>query len=565
MSLTITATSRADLLAQVADLTGATPGTGTGTDGGTTTTPPPAVDMKDPDNWDDATVKAKFFPADSGMALFPSPEGSRITVDPDGTLSGPPYLLDALGNRYRFDRNADGIHAAVLVSNIGGGTSKLYGAQVSFNGTPVPDTSGRNLASGAFTKIMIAQGKVYMTAFGGQTLIINGGVSSLSVTAQPVAWSDPFYGYKSAHNIGTGDGSTGSTGGGGGVPIPADPPAPAVKPGSNGNVLKFGTGQTYAGPTAALAAAKPGDTVLFAGTPGQVFTESFDVPEGVKLDGGGRWPADMSAVKAIFAAGSDYSGLDALYTAGAVIDGNSLSDPDGYSHQLGGVIPLGNAIATGLRIKNFGLKEAQHGGTGGIRMKGNGIGQMQGSDNYITDCQNGIGPGGTQIISGPWVRTVIVRCGLDDGAGGAHCVYDTSSTVRSIAGPDFYADGGSLSGSAGHGYKSRAGASFTAVAPFYIKGSDSSALDIPNGSAAVCQVGAGDIEQYGQAGFTNHTLIGYGLEGAINGTAGVKCSGTTFHGNCPAPVIQGAGPIDVTGCTFLGTKPAGASNVTGLS
>jgi hypothetical protein len=525
------------------------------------------MDPRDPTYWDAAKVQAQFFPADSAMALFPSPEGSRITVDPDGTVGGPPYLMDMFGNRYRIDRNADGLHALVLISNIGGGTSKLYGAQASYNGAIIPDTSGRGLASGAFIKLIVAQGKVYMTPFGGQTVVINGGISSIAVTAQPTNWADPFYGYKSAHNIGTdtGTGGTGGSGGAGGVPVPSDPPKATVAPGSNGNVIKFGAGQQYAGPTAACAAAKPGDTVLFAGTPGQVFAESFDVPEGVKLDGGGRWPADLSSVKSVFAAGSDYSSLETLYVPGAIIDGNSLADPDGYSHQLGGVIGLGNVIITGLRIKNFGLKEAVHGGTGGIRAKGNAIGQLQGSDNFITDCQNGIGPGGTQIISGPWVRTVIVRCGLNDGAGGAHAVYDTSSTVRSIAGPDFYSDGGSIQGSGGHGYKSRAGASFTAVAPFYIKGSDSSALDIPNGSAAICQVDAGDIEQYGSADFTNHTLIGYGLEGSINGTAGVKCTGTTFHGNCPQPVIQGSGTIDVTGCKFLGTKPTGSSNVVGLT
>lgn len=517
----------------------------------------------DPDQWSATKVAATFFPTDYALAAFPSPEESQILVDPDGTYHGEPYLKSAGGAVWKFDRDANG--ALIPVTSQTGS-----GFQASCNGSFI---KGPDQKPQATIAMMVSQGQIYFTAAGGfiqKTQGVDNPGSGNANTSIPSFFQDPFYAYKQAHGIGTtgGTGATGGTSGGstGGVPVPPDPPAAAVVPGTSGKTLTFGQGGQFATATLACAAAQPGDTVqyLTSAARGVTFNESFKIPEGVLFDGGGRWPADMSPVMAIFAAGTDYSGLDALYTAGAIFDGAGIPDPSGYAGQMGGVVPVGNAIINGCRILHWGQQETAHGGTAGLRAYGSVNGQIQGSDNYITDCQNGIGPGGTSVISGPWKRIVIIRCGLNDGQGGAHCVYDTSSTTRSIAGPDFYSDGGTLSGSAGHGYKSRATNCFTAVAPFYIKGGDSAALDLPDGSAGVAQIGAGHIEQV--AGAANHTLLDYAIESSTNGTAGVKCSGTTFHGSCDSPAIIGNGPVDVTGCVFKGNavSSTGSVAVTGL-
>lgn len=532
----------------------------TGSTGGTGGPTLTGDSSPDPDLWSATKVATTFFPTDYGVAAFPSPEQSQILVDKDGTYHGEPYLKDAQGAVWRFDRDANG--KLIPVTSATGA-----GFQASCNGAPILGPDGKPQGTVA---MIISQGEIYFTAPGGFVQKTQGTdvpASGNANTSIPPFFQDPFYAYKQAHGIGTAGsagGGTGGTGSGstGGVPVPADPPKQSIAYGSTGKTLSFGPGQTYAKPSDAAAAAQPGDTIVFVGPAGTVFADSFKLPEAVKIDGGGRWPADMTPVYAAMKA-KNPAAISALYTRGAVLDGATLADPTGYAGQMGGIAYMGNGNVVGFEIMHFGMQETQHGGTAALRAYGSCIGQIQGADNYIHDCQNGIGPGGTQIISGPWTRTVIHNCSLNDGAGGAHAVYDSSNAVHSLVGPDFYSDGGTIGGSAGHGYKSRAGASVTITAPFYIAGSDSSAIDIPQGTAAQNVIGAGEVEQYapaaGDTGFTQHTLIGVGAESTINGQAGTTLNGTILSGNVASPNFLANCPVDASKAVIKTANPMGNS------
>lgn len=531
---------------------GTTGGTGGTTGGGTGT-----VDPRDPTYMTQAQRDALFFPSDYANAAFPSPERSHIIIDADGTHHGPEYIISAQGAVYRFDRDANGKYIPM---------SYEYGNgfQFSVNGEPVLGNPTLSL--------IVAQGQVYVTKAGGLTMIFtarDAPRSGATPTSVPEFFTDPYFLYK--QGIGLTSGSTTGGGSTGGVPVPADPPAQSVAYGSTGKVITFGPAETFKKPSEAVATAVAGDKIKHAGPPGTVYEDTFKLPDAVQIDGGGRWPADMKPVRDAIAA-KDYAKVASLYAVGAILDGSKFpNQPSTYAGEMGGIAYMGNGNVIGFEIRGYGKAEAEHGGTAGLRAYGSCVGQIQGSDNYIHDCQNGIGPGGSKLISGPWPRTVLHSCGLNDGAGGAHCVYDTGSVIRSIAGPDFYSDGGIIAGSAGHGYKSRARASVTIKAPFYIAGSDASALDIPDGTAAQCHLEAGEIEQYsppgGDVGYTQHTLIGYGLESLNNGQAGIKADpGLRLHANVTGANLTcvGIGVLDVTGCVTDGGTIAANGKVVGL-
>ncbi len=545
MTITVTAANKADLLAQVEDLTGGSVTAPDGGGGGGTTPPDQTGDnSKDPNNWSPEKVTAVYFPDDYTLAKFPSPEGSKTVCDPDGTLHGRPYVISAGGAVYLFQKGPDGKPIVVVAAK------PPNGHVLTCNNVPA-STNG-------MLDAVVAQGQVYFhVAPGGQTLktsAVDSPGAGTTVTQIPLFWSDPFFGSHNSGNSGTGGGGSG---GGGGVPMPPDPPPPAVKPGSNGTVINFGAGTSFATIAAAMASAKAGDTVSYAASAprGVTFAESFDIPEGVKLDGGGRWNdptmAQANAVIDAAIASKDWASLESklepLYTPGAILDGKGVTN---LAHGLGGAVPNGNTNTIGFRVKNWGMNITQHDGTGGIRARGNMVGQMQGAENFISACQNGIGPGGTQIINGPWDNTVILQCGISDGSGGSHNVYDSSNVVRTIIGKNFISVLYPFpKGDGGHAYKTRASAlQFTG--PFRFVGSDSSALDIPDGTALQVDMPSGTIEQI--AGALNHSLISYAVESQTKGVAGIKASGTTFVASCDNPKIFTQGPVDLTNAVKTG-------------
>lgn len=537
MTLTITATNKADLLAQVADLTGATPGTGTGTGGGTT--PPPTIDPRDPTYWDDAAVQAKFFPTDFTKALYPSPERTEMVFDVSVTppqLRGAPYIKDVHGNYWTFKVDASGNPVLGPVT-----TKPPQGGVLMVNNI--------NASAVGQLKAVISQGEVYMVqAPGGQLQKLGSpGVpgSGTANTQLPIFWSDQFYGYKQSIGIG-GTGSTGggSSGGSGGVPMPPDPPAQTVAYGATGKVIQFGPDQTAKTIAAALAVAMAGDVVRAAPSAfGLVYAESFDIPDSVLLDCGGRWANITDPV-------------NRHWTEGAFIDGTNLS-PAAYSHGLGGVIFAGNGKLMGAHVKGFGNQglTTGHDGTAGLRAKGSCVGQIQGDHLYIENCQNGIGPGGTQINSGPWTNTVIVDCGLAVDDGGAHNVYDSSNVVRTVVGPNFFSSVKPFpKGGGGHAYKTRASA-VTINGPAYFYSGDSSSVDIPDGTAVAATIASGVVIEK-KANDLNHSVFGYGPESTTKGAAGVKvAAGATIIANCQSPNVFCNGPVDFApGVVFQGGK-----------
>jgi len=520
MSLTITATNKADLLAQVADLTGATPGTGTGTGtgtGGTAPPPPPSVDPRDPTYWDDTQVQAKFFPVDFTKALFPSPDRTIIAVDPDGTLHGPAYILDAQGGRWKFDLGADG--KSIKIDTKGNG----YGYQISVNGLLIKDSSGNNFPSMPATRLMISQGQVYWQAFGGQiqkTQALDVPNSGNANTSLPPFWTDPFFGYK--QSVGLASGGTMGSGGGsaGGVPAKQDPPAQSVAYGSTGKTILFGPDQAIKGPTAACAVAKAGDIVKASDAArGQVFKESFDVPDCVVLDLNAPGWLNIATAWAALKAG-DVTGFRAQWVEGAVIDGAGVPQ-SAYSHGLGGVVIVGNGKVINGHIRNWQpFTTPQHDGSAGLRFKGSAVGKFTGNNLFIEGCQNGIGPGGTVVQTDVSKTILYNNTGRD---GGAHNIYNTTSCSKDWYGPDFYSwvDAAPAGESGGHALKTRASVT-TLVGPIELYSADATPLDIADGSSATIKVPSG-VRLIKKAGDSNHNIVSYAVEnGGVNGKVGMQ-------------------------------------------
>jgi hypothetical protein len=167
-----------------------------------------------------------FFPADAGVAPFPSPENSQMLIL--GTaVSGRPYLKDLLGNVHQLKVNGSG------------------GAEYWLNGNSLMrDWSGHANAPPA--QLLVRQGGVYIFLTNGITQMLRGG--SIYNTPVPPAW----------------------TSAAGGQPVPALAPLPAasaIAPGSSGRIIECGTGRTIPTLSAAIAAAKAGDKIqLAAGT-----------------------------------------------------------------------------------------------------------------------------------------------------------------------------------------------------------------------------------------------------------------------------------------------------------
>lgn len=183
-----------------------------------------------------------FFPADPGIAPFPSPENSQILVLGD-EISGRPYLKDKNGGLHQIKKDAAGV-------------PKYY-----VGGQLIDVWPGEFVA-----QCLVRQGMVYMQIAGGiwKQVAANG---SMYNTALPVAYTS---------------GSPGT------IPLPPLPPMPvasAITPGSSGRVINCGKGTTLPTIAAGIAAAQPGDTVQIATGTYNEPIPTITVP--IILDGGG--------------------------------------------------------------------------------------------------------------------------------------------------------------------------------------------------------------------------------------------------------------------------------------
>jgi hypothetical protein len=319
------------------------------------------------------------------------------------------------------------------------------------------------------------------------------------------------------------------------------PPSQKVAFGSTGRVIPFGPYQTHKTIAAALLEAKPGDIVQYPDPEprGQIFRESVGVPGGVTLDLGGLLVDGGTA--------------NPDWEAGAIIDGTGIPDPSGYVQKMGGVVALGDMMLKGAEITGFGMQETEANGTAGVRAAGNTVGDLYIDNCHIHHNQNGIGPGGastTITVTNTWLHDNQL-----DPTGGCHNIYATSTVTSLVVGPGVTSRQTPLAkGGGGHAVKSRATNVTRLIGPAYLYSGDESCLDIPDGSAMPCPIGAG-VTMVKKAGDPNQTVLGYCAESKSNGTAGVVCSGVTIIAGCPKPDILNNGPVsfDAT-CQFTGNR-----------
>jgi hypothetical protein len=167
-----------------------------------------------------------YFPADPGLAPFPSPENSQILVL-GKTVSGRPYLKDKLGRVHQLKVNAEG------------------GAEYWVNGGSLMGGWGGH-ANGPPAQLLVRQGGVYIFLTSGVTQFLreNGSIYNAAV---PPAWTE--------------------AGAGGATPLPAAAPLPtpsAVAPGSSGRTIECGHGHPIATLSAAIETARAGDRIQLA-------------------------------------------------------------------------------------------------------------------------------------------------------------------------------------------------------------------------------------------------------------------------------------------------------------
>ena len=196
-------------------------------------------------------IAAKYFPADPGLAAFPSPENSSI-IRLGATISGRPYLRDNSGNVHQFiTPTADCANGYVM------------------NGVPV---KGGGSDGDPATSLLVRTGEVYVNVRGNiWQHISNGGLYTATL---PAAFATDA------------SGATTSTVAVSSVVAPADPAPSATPPGSSGKTLEVGTGQAYTTITAAFMAAQAGDTVHVAAGTYKETPPATLVPLYVKADKG---------------------------------------------------------------------------------------------------------------------------------------------------------------------------------------------------------------------------------------------------------------------------------------
>lgn len=214
--------------------------------GGTGTTPPPTTD---------------YFPADPGLAPFPSPENSQI-LNTNAVISGRPYLKDKDG----------AVHRLILINGI---------VKYDKGGAQADQTDDL-----VISQLLVRQGNVYAQMNGIWRFWGPDG------TVRSTSLPDP------------------STGPVGGPPAPTPDPVPAtILPGTNGRIIKAGPTQTLKTLSDAIPTAVAGDTIQL--DPG-AYTDtppSWGVPllidlGGATFDATGK-TATLARGKALLCPGAD--------------------------------------------------------------------------------------------------------------------------------------------------------------------------------------------------------------------------------------------------------------------
>ena len=175
-----------------------------------------------------AAVTAKFFPADPGLAEFPSPENSRM-LRSGSAISGRPYLLDSTGAVHKLGPVTEAVPNGYTVN---GAWAKGGGSDHS----PVP-------------QLLVRQGKVFAQANGGPWQFYNSAGGSLYNASLPDAFQTD------------GSGQTTSNVASSAVKAPNRPVRQSPAPGTSGRTLKVCSNCQFTSISAAIKAAGAGDTV----------------------------------------------------------------------------------------------------------------------------------------------------------------------------------------------------------------------------------------------------------------------------------------------------------------
>lgn len=443
------------------------------------------------------------FPADPGAAPFPSPDNSVITCvgghvgSPNSYPAGVnPYVKDAQGAVWQFEIE----NGAPVLSSQAAGQSYAPGQDYYF-------TINGQRAFGA-VELLVREGEVYFMLGNGKWAVAGAqdspaaGVSVISAPPAPASAAP-------------------TTGGGISAPkMPADPTPSPIAPGSSGNTVMAGPGQTYTTLAAAIAAAKPGDTVkLAAGT----YAESVLVDRPLVIDGQGA----------------------------ATLDGSSFTT---YVRQKGGIVVAADAVIQNLHITGFGMKETVSQLTSGVRTD-TGCGYLTLNNVQIDNCQDGVGSGGIACditLNG----CSLSKCGLGDGQ--SHNLYVSTATVRLKI-----MNTTSTQPNGGHAIKSRAAA--TVIVGGEFDGAGSSIIDLPDGTTLPFSISGATLNK--GATDPNHLILTYAVESTSNGTAGGTVAACTINAACESPgVLTQVGAIAFTANTLTGNPvtASGSGTVTGL-
>jgi hypothetical protein len=294
--------------------------------------------------------------------------------------------------------------------------------------------------------------------------------------------------------------------------LPTLPTPSSVAPGSSGNIITCGVGQPLATLSAAIPTAQAGDTIqLVAGT---------------------------------------YTDTPPAWTVPLLIDlGGATLNATGQTANLargkGLLVPCADSIIRNGTITGVAMDQPTGELTYAIRPDA-GLGYLTISDMQIHACQGAVGEGGIGACVITLTDCDISGNGLTSNNGtalshnlyvGADCITLTLNNVTSTGpteghaikyrGPQLAVSGGSFASSPGK--------------PF----------DLPNGGSVPFTITGASIVK--NADDVDHGIIGYGEEGATNGTAGGSISDGSISAACPNPYMTGpGGTITMVGVTLTG-------------